>query len=60
MYVEMQNWGAFLQTLLQWKSNNITHCECVFLVLGIRHALRMRHFVICGLPRSALFFHIIS
>jgi len=38
----------------------ITYRECVFVVLVIQHAMRMRHVVICGLPRSTKFFHIIS
>jgi hypothetical protein len=31
-----------------------------YIALGIQHAMRMRHIVICGLPRSKEFFHIIS
>jgi hypothetical protein len=38
---------------------SITHCECVFVALGIQHEMRMRQIVICGLPRSIIFFHII-
>jgi len=35
-------------------------CVCVFVTLGIQHAMRVRHIVICGLPRSTVFFRIIS
>ena len=38
----------------------VTHYECVFVALGIQHALRVRDFVICGLLGSTIFFHNIS
>jgi len=41
------------------KSKTIIYSECVFVALGIQHAMRMRHTVICSLPRSTIFFHII-
>jgi hypothetical protein len=33
---------------------------CVFVALGIQHAMRMRHIVTCGQHRSTKFFHLIS
>jgi hypothetical protein len=38
----------------------MTYFECVFVVSVIQHAMCMRHIVMCGLPRSTKFFHIIS
>ena len=38
------------------KAIKITYSECVFVTLGIQHAKRMRHFIICGLSRSTIFF----
>jgi hypothetical protein len=32
----------------------------LLVALGIQHAMRVRHIVICGLPGPSLFFHIIS
>jgi len=39
---------------------SITYSECVFLALAIQRKMRMRHIVVCDLPRSTLFLHIIS
>jgi len=40
------------------KSIIITYSECVFLALFIRHEMRMRHIVICGVSGSTPFYHI--
>jgi len=39
---------------------SITQLECVFVALGMQHAMRMRHIVVCGLPLSTIFLHIIA
>jgi hypothetical protein len=43
-----------------WKSKIVTYSECVFVVFGTQHAMRMRHIVMCGLPGYTIFYHIIS
>jgi hypothetical protein len=48
-----------LQPLLQSKSNKCyIFWECA-LAFGIQHEMQRRHIVICGLPSSTVFFHII-
>ena len=42
------------------KAGSVTYYECVFVALGIQHAMCMRYIVNCGLPRSTTFFRIIS
>jgi hypothetical protein len=41
--------------LLQWKTITITDSKTVFLHLGIHHAMRMYHTVICDIPGSTIF-----
>jgi len=50
-----------VQSLLLRKRNEyyITGV-CVFVALGIQHAMHVRYIVICGLLRSTKFFHVTS
>jgi hypothetical protein len=41
--------------LLLWKSNK-HYTSCIVVALGILHAVRMCHIVICGQPGSTIFF----
>ena len=50
--------GPSLNYLRTGKTLNITYFECTSVALVIRQAKRMRHIVISGLTRSAIFFHI--
>jgi hypothetical protein len=44
-----------MQTLLQWKSNNITYSECVLVASVYQHAMRMHYIVICDQPSLQYF-----
>jgi len=38
-------------------SGKVTYYGCVFVALGIDHAMRMRHVVMCGPSRCVIFSH---
>jgi hypothetical protein len=38
----------------------VVNKKCVFVALCIQHAMRTRHFVICGFPLRTIFFHFIT
>jgi hypothetical protein len=40
--------------------NIITYSKCGSAAVGIQHAKRMRHIVVCGLSGSTIFLHIIA
>ena len=54
-----QHTGTFVNHCSSGKAINITYFESVFVALGTQREIRMRHIVICGLPGSTVFFHII-
>jgi len=40
-----------------WVAPHIAYSDCVFVDLGIQHAMCIRHIVICGLPVYSIFPH---
>jgi hypothetical protein len=63
MYVCMYNvtYRRVLATIVcSGKAISITSSECVSVALVVQHAMRLRRIITYDLPRSRLFFHIIS
>ena len=50
--------SVFVQLLLQWKSTNITHSECVSVALVIQHAKPMHHIIFSSVASPPLVYHI--
>jgi len=59
MYVERNISARSCSNCCSGNAINITYSECVFVALGIQHEKPVCH-IICDLPATAIFFHIIS
>jgi hypothetical protein len=60
MYVQRNMRVSSYNHCCSVKATSITQPVCVFVALGIQHAICMLYIVIYGLPRSTTFFQITS
>jgi hypothetical protein len=56
MYVKCSIQALSCNHCCSGKAVSNTYSECVFVALGMQHAMRMRHIVICGLTGCSIFF----
>jgi len=65
MYVQRKTEGRLFSHCYSGKAINIIYCEFVFVFVAVdtqyvMYVMCMRHIVICGLPASTIYFHIVS
>jgi hypothetical protein len=60
MYVHCNTVARSCNHCCNGRAISTTYSECVFVPVGVQHAMRVRHIVICGLPNSTIFFYIVS
>jgi len=59
MYVEHNIEARSCNHCYSGKAISVTYSECVFVALGIQHAMRMRHIVFCDLSGCTVFLQVI-
>ena len=60
MYVQRITEERSCDNCYSGKAISITYSKCVYVTLGIQHAIRMHHIAICDLSGCTTFFHFIS
>jgi len=60
MYVQRNIEARLCNHCVSGNAVSLIYSECMYVALGIQHAMHVRHIAICGIFGSAIFFHIIS
>jgi hypothetical protein len=60
MHIQPNNEARLPKHCCSGRAIIITYSKCMSVAFVIQHAMRMRHIVICDVPRCKIFFRIIS